>query len=344
MRVLVLTNMAPFVHGRVDELAAHLVRNLEAVGATAEAFRIPFACEACERLVEEMLIAISLRLWDVDRVIALTFPTYLVPHETKVLWLLHQYKQAYDLWDVGKSTIPSTPRVEELRAMVRTADNACFAQAHALYASSSLAAERLRNYNGFRAEVLMPPLNCPELFTDAGTDGYVLASGRINSSKRQNLLVRALRHAPKVRLVVAGPPDTPGDAETLRRLVAEEGVEDRVTLKLRYLPLVELAGLVNHALAVAYLPFDEDWAGHVTLEALHAGKPVLTVSDSGGVLELVRDGETGLVVEPEPEAVGAALAAFADDPLRAAQLGAAGRAHWEKYGASWPQVIERLLA
>ena len=45
-----------------------------------------------------------------DRVIALKFPAYLVPHRQKVLWILHQYRQAYDLWDAGKSNIPDTPR------------------------------------------------------------------------------------------------------------------------------------------------------------------------------------------------------------------------------------------
>ena len=34
----------------------------------------------------------------VDRLIGLKFPAYLIPHPRKVIWLLHQHRQAYDLW------------------------------------------------------------------------------------------------------------------------------------------------------------------------------------------------------------------------------------------------------
>ena len=47
--------------------------------------------------------------------------------------------------------------------------------------------------------------------------------------------------------------------------------------------------------------------GYVPLEAFLSGKPVLTTEDAGGPLEFVRDGETGLVVAPRPEALGVAL-------------------------------------
>ena len=46
---------------------------------------------------------------------------------------------------------------------------------------------------------------------------------------------------------------------------------------------------------MVYLPFGEDSYGYVTLEAFHARKPVVTLSDSGGTLELVRDRRNGLV-------------------------------------------------
>ena len=108
------------------------------------------------------------------------------------------------------------------------------------------------------------------------------------------------------------------------------GVEDRLTLDLRFLPRSDLARLVNRASAVAYLPFDEDLFGYCTMEAFQAGKPVLTTTDSGGVLDIVRDGETGLVATPDPEALGAALATLADHPERAGRLGRAGREALER--------------
>jgi glycosyltransferase involved in cell wall biosynthesis len=101
---------------------------------------------------------------------------------------------------------------------------------------------------------------------------------------------------------------------------------------------------VNGATAVAYLPFDEDSVGYVTMEAFHAGKPVLSTSDAGGVLEIVRDEETGVVCEPTPEALAAAMSALVAEPGRAARLGRAARALLDARGITWPATVEKLLA
>ncbi len=345
MNVLVLSTMVPFVRGGAEELCDHLVRNLRLVpGVEAEAMRVPFSWEPAEKLVEEMLVSRSLSIVNVDRLIPLKFPAYLAPHPNKVPWLLHQYRQAYDLFDAGQSNIEATPRGDALRGMIRAADDQAFREARRIFTLSPTGAGRLRRYNGFEAEILPQPLNDPELFGGGEAEGYVLAGGRVGRGKRQHLLVRAMRHAPGLRLVVAGPPDSAEDADHLRRLAAAEGVEDRVALDLRFLPRAELARLVNGASAVAYLPFDEDSVGYVTMEAFHAGKPVLSTNDAGGVLEIVRDGETGAVCDPTPEALGAALSALAAEPARAARLGRNARALLDGRGITWPATVEKLLA
>jgi glycosyltransferase involved in cell wall biosynthesis len=345
MKVLVLSTMVPFVRGGAEELCDHLVRNLRLRrGVEAEAMRIPFSWEPAERLVEEMLVARSLSIVNADRLIPLKFPAYLAPHPDKVPWLLHQYRQAYDLFDAGQSNIEASSRGDALRSMIRAADDAAFRESRRIFTLSPTGADRLRRYNGFAAAILPQPLNDPELFPGGEAEGYVLASGRVGRGKRQHLLVEAMRHAPRLRLVVAGPPDRPEDADHLRRLAAEGGVEDRLTLDLRFLPRAELARLVNGATAVAYLPFDEDSVGYVTMEAFQAGKPVLSTTDAGGVLEIVRDGETGVVCDPNPEALGSALSALAAEPARAARLGRNARALLDARGITWPATIEKLLA
>lgn len=345
MKVLVLSNMAPFVHGGAEELCTHLVRQLNAAGATAEAFRIPFAWEPYERLIEEMVIARSLRLCDVDRVIALKFPTYLIPHENKVLWLLHQYRQAYDLFDAKQSNIPASPRGDQIRAMIKAADDACFRNARAIFTNSAVTADRLQRYNGFDGEVLLPPLNDPELFTGGEPLGYILATGRVNAGKRQSLLVQALRHCPpNVRLVVAGPPDSPQDAEIITRLASSEDLAGRIDLRLEFVPRAELAALVNQALAVAYLPFDEDSPGYVVMEAVNAAKPIITTSDSGGVLQLVHHEHTGIVADVNPPALAEAMTRMSSNPAQARKWGEQGRALWNSLGIDWKQTIDRLLS
>lgn len=344
MKVLVLSTLVPFVHGGAEELYDHLVLNLRRQGFEAEGMRLPFSWNPAEELIEEMLIARRLRVSGVDRVIALKFPAYMVPWSNKVLWLLHQYRQAYDLLDAGQSNIPDDERGKQILSAIRAGDALAFSEAKRIHTNAPITGRRLKHYNGFDSEVLRPPLNDPELFPGGAAEGYVLATGRVNDAKRQALLVRGLRYAPGVRLVVAGPPDSRADAEALRRLAAAEEVEDRVHLDLRFVPRADLARMVNGALAVAYLPFDEDSLGYCTMEAFRAAKPVITTTDSGGVLDIVRDGENGRVVLPDAEALGLAMASLAADATRARDMGLAGRAAMEAERLDWPTTVERLVS
>lgn len=343
MKVLVLTTRVPFIHGGAEELRDHLVANLIRQGVDAESMSIPFTWDPAERLLEEMWIARSLHVVNADRVIALKFPAYLVPHPNKVLWVLHQYRQAYDLWDAGQSNIPGTPRGLEIRRMIKAADNRAFAESQAVFTLSPTGQDRLRRYNGVAGHVLPQPLNDPELFTGGPSSGYIFAGGRVGAAKRQRLLIEALPHAPGVRLVIAGPPESAEAADELRRRAVELGVESRVTLDLRFLSRPELAALVNNASASAYIPFDEDSVGYVTMEAFQAGKPVITTSDSGGVLEIVKHEETGLVAEPNAESLGAAFRALAD-PAKASNFGKTARRVLDARELTWPATIARLLS
>jgi glycosyltransferase involved in cell wall biosynthesis len=344
MKVLVLTTRVPFVHGGAEELRDHLVRNLNLQGLQAEAMSIPFTWNPAESLLDEMAIARCLEVVNADRVIALKFPAYLVPHHNKVLWVLHQYRQAYDLYDAGQSNIPATERGDAIRGMIKRADNQAFAESRALFTLSPTGRDRLRRYNGVEAQILPQPLNDPELFTGGPADGYIFAGGRVGHAKRQHLLVRALKHAPGVRLVIAGPPDSAAEADELRRLASDLGVESRLTLDLRFLARSELAALVNNASATAYIPFDEDSMAYVTMEALQASKPLITTNDAGGVLEIVKHERNGLVVDPSPEAIGQAFRTLMNNQGKARAMGIAGRQIMDDRKLTWPATIARLLS
>jgi glycosyltransferase involved in cell wall biosynthesis len=205
--------------------------------------------------------------------------------------------------------------------------------------------ERLKRFAGLEADVMRAPMNDRHLFTGGDHGDYIFAGGRINAMKRQHLLVEAMATAdPAVKLVVAGPPDVPTDAARLVELVDRLGLSERVHLDLRFLERETYAAYLNGAAAVAYLPFAEDSYGYVTMEAAEAGKPVITVSDSGGVLGLVRDGETGWVVEPDPGSLAKALSEAINDEPRARELGAAARDLWIAHNVNWEFVIEMLLS
>jgi glycosyltransferase involved in cell wall biosynthesis len=341
VKVLVLSNRVPFIWGGAEELSFNLVRRLQEAGHQAEEMRIPFSWNPAERLIEEMVIARSLRLANVDRVIALKFPASLIPHDNQVVWLLHQFRQAYDLFDADNRISSAVRRVKDTRPPFARPTNRRFVR-HALFM-------RYRTLpsgsSGTTASMLLFSLsrstirNC----SPGGDDGAY--SGRWADRRRQapGVADQALAHAPGVRLVVAGPPEDAAVPGALRALAQRCGVADRVTFDLRFLPREELAALVNACTASAYIPFDEDSVGYVTMEAFQAGKPVITSTDSGGVLEIVQDGDTGLVTAPRPETLGQAMARMIADRSRAARLGAAGRSLLAARNITWPKTLERLL-
>lgn len=345
MKVLVVNNAAPFIRGGAEELADNLVRQLNLTsGVESELLRIPFQWAPSERLIDEILLHQTLKLYNVDRVIALKFPAYLVPHEHKTLWLLHQFRQAYDLGEVGQG-LSDESRDGVIKQAIRTADAHCFESVRTIYVNSPTTQDRLSRFNGFASQVLYPPLNDAGLFTGGEAGGYIFAGGRVSPGKRQHLLVEAMAQirAPGARLVVAGPPETQDYADQLRALVAEHDLEGRVELRFGFHPRAEIASWVNGALACAYLPFDEDSLGYVTMEAFAAGKAVLTTSDAGGLLELI-NAETGVVCAPNVASVAEGLDQLLSAPERAGRLGRVAKAAWDARDLTWEKTIHRLLS
>ena len=104
----------------------------------------------------------------------------------------------------------------------------------------------------------------------------------------------------------------------------------------------EMIELFAGALGVCYLPFDEDY-GYVTLEGMLSGKPVVVAADGGGATEFVEHEREGLVVEPEPRAIAAAVDALYSDRARARAMGERGLEKLTSMNLSWDHVVERLI-
>jgi glycosyltransferase involved in cell wall biosynthesis len=344
VKITVVNAMAPFIWGGAEELALHLVLNLRAAGHDTELLRLPFNWDPYERVPVEIARMRALKLSGADRVVSLKFPTYLIEADNHRTWLIHQFRQAYDLWGTTYGNLPDTVEGRRVRDLVHAADDAALRNREGLFTTSDIVTDRLHRFNGIKAPTLPFPLNDPELFHGGDYDTYILASGRVNSVKRQWLLLEAMHHlGPNDRLIVAGPPETPGEADRLRKMVEESGLTDRVKLDLRFLDRHEVAKYVNNCRAVAYVPFDEDAYGYVTMEAFEAGKPVITCVDSGAVTQLVAHDRTGMVVEPDAEAVAGAMRQYLADEELARNHGAAARDSWRSRRITWSDTIHRLL-
>lgn len=347
MKVTIVNVQAPFIRGGAEYLADSLQHELEERGHRVEVVRVPFKWYPPGAIAEHMLACRLLRLdaGESDLVIAMKFPAYLAPARRKKLWLVHQFRQAYDLWGTPYQDLPSTPEGLGIRDMIMRADNRYLPEAEAVYTNSRIVARRLKTFNNIDADgVLYPPLRHPEQFR-AGTAGdYFFYPSRLVESKRQEVAIQAMCHVRSpFRLVLAGAPDTPAYGEHLTTLVRRLQLEDRVEL-LGWVSEERKAHLLADCLAALYLPYDEDSYGFVTLEAFHSHKAVITFIDSGGTHELIEDERNGLIVEPCPEALAAGMERLWADRPRTAELGAEAHASLERLHIDWDYVVERLLA
>jgi glycosyltransferase involved in cell wall biosynthesis len=345
MKILVANNCVPFVRGGAEHLAEALTEKLNEFGHQAMLVRIPFRWEPPPKILESMLACRLMRTPNVDRIIAFKFPAYYLPHDNKFLWLVHQFRQVYDLWGTPYQGMEETPENLAVRRTIIEADNTYLREARKIFTNSATTSKRLERFNEIPSEVLYPPLLETKHFRFGETGNYIFCAGRITTSKRQHLLVEAMQHTrTPVQLVIAGKSEDPADAQQIATLIARHKLADRVTVIDRFISEEEKAAYFADALGAAYIPFDEDSYGYVTMEAFYSGKPVITTTDSGGILQVVRDAETGYVAEPTAIGLAGAMDRLYEDPARARSLGRAGYDLIQSMGLTWEHVISTLTA
>lgn len=186
----------------------------------------------------------------------------------------------------------------------------------------------------------------------------VVFVGRNTRQKGVPYLLRAASSLPDdVQLVLClGAADTPELAAETAQLIEElQAKREGVILIERMLPRHELIQVLSHATAFA-CPSIYEPLGIVNLEAMACGAAVVA-SATGGIPEVVQHGETGLLVELEQVTDGtgtpldpgkfvadfaAALNEVVSDPVRAREMGAAGRRRAEEH-FSWESITETTL-
>ena len=343
MRVAVVNTQVPFVRGGAEQLADGLVGALRSAGHEVALVRLPFKWYPDARILDHMLAAQLTRIPDADLVIALKFPAYLVSHDRKVLWILHQHRQAYDLWGTPWQGIDADADGRAIREAIIDTDERLLHETRGRFVISGNVAARMQRFNGIRPEVLYPPL-LEDGYYSADADDYLFYPSRINVLKRQTLVVEAMRHVrSNVRLVLAGEADTPEIRAEMSELLNDPGLAGRVQWLDRWISHEEKVGLLARSLATVFVPFDEDY-GYVTIESFASSKPVITCSDAGGPLEFVSDGETGVVAGPDPAELAAAIDRLAADREQAAAMGRAGRDRLDELDITWAHVLDALLA
>jgi glycosyltransferase involved in cell wall biosynthesis len=348
MRILIATIKVPFIRGGAELHAENLQSALEAHGHDVDTVAVPFRWSPPEQILDGMLACRMLDMTEtargpVDLMIALRFPAYYIRHPNKVVWLLHQYRSAYELWDHPQVDLGFWPNGQLVRDTIREADRSLLPEARKIFANSKTVAGRLQKYCGIASVPLYHPPPLHDRLHHAEATDYIFFPSRLNPLKRQSLVLEALgRTRSGVRIASAGVPESVEYMDLLQREAHRLGVQDKI-LWLGRIPDEELVERYARCVAVIYPPLDEDY-GYVSLEAMLAAKPLITCTDSGGPNEFVLPGETGLVVPPDAAEIASALDLLWEDRTRAVKMGHAGRARYESLNLSWDSVVDALTA
>jgi glycosyltransferase involved in cell wall biosynthesis len=226
-------------------------------------------------------------------------------------------------------------------AFVKQNDRSNVRRATMLLTNSRFSAESIYHAYGLGARVSYLGVDS-EAFQGNGLerDSFVLSVGAISPLKGYDFLIATLGKIPLTQrpaLVIVGNAASQGELRYLEQLAAESAVRVMFRVNVTERELVHLYG---QARALVYAPVREPF-GFAPLEAMACETPVVAVKE-GGVQESVVDGETGWLVEREPEEFAAALLRVLSDPARARYMGKNGReqvlAQW-----TWEQAYDRLI-
>lgn len=213
-------------------------------------------------------------------------------------------------------------------------------------------------YNGIDLNEYRKTSNT-EALTAYGVDlslPYVLFVGRITRQKGVTNLVDAIRYMPAGTQVVlcAGAPDTPEIADEMRRKVDDaRKLNPRIVWIEKMVTKREVIQLYSHARVFCcpsiYEPF-----GIINLEAMACGTAVVA-SATGGILEVVVDGETGYLVPFDQDAAGfptnpdrfardlaLRVSELLADSAKCGSFGAAGRQRVEQK-FSWAAIADQTI-
>ena len=271
-------------------------------------------------------------------VVATKFPSYLVRHPEKRVWLVHQFRQAYELdgTDLGQFDESSEDRA--LRRKVQALDRVALGRGDAGSSRSRRTSPTGSSArHGLHAEFLPPPPQELEYRCD-GYGDFVLSVNRLDRAKRIDLLLEAAALDSSLEIVIAG--DGP-DRRRLEELARARGLDGRARFAGRVSD-AELADLYGRCLAVYYAPMDEDY-GMVPVRGVSLREAGADHDGRGrAARDRLRPPDGSRRRARRRRARAARRAGSASIASEAATFGRAGKAIADE--VTWDRAIERLLA
>ncbi|MBS9721301.1 glycosyltransferase [Tianweitania sp. BSSL-BM11] len=378
---IIIPHPIPFAIGGAENLWWGLQGHIEQnTPHTCDIVAVVSPEDTLDGLVSSYKAFSELDLSAYDCVISGKYPAWMVKHPNHVCYMLHRLRGLYDTYNGASADTITSARARMLVAWMRdmAGDHGAHDQvlpefferykalrqsdvAESVFAfpgpfareilhfldGIGLSQARIQHHAaisrtvadrrgyfplGADVSVLHPPPHRADY--RCGAQDYLFTSSRLDAPKRVDLLIEAMRFVDAdLPLLIAG---SGPDEKRLKNLAQHD---PRIRF-LGFVPDDQMPGLYADALAVPFVPRDEDY-GLITVEAMRSGKPVVTVRDSGGPTEFVRNGETGFITASTAEALGERLAYLAAHRDEAQRMGETARAGVE--GVTWASVFEGLM-
>ncbi len=319
--------------GGAERLYEGLVSSLHSDGVTADLINIVSDESSFEAIEETYLRVYDLDLSSYDGVISTKAPSYLIRHTNHICYLIHTMRVFYDMFD---NEFPQpTKELMKQRELILNLDSAAlsYPRTKKIFVIGNEVKNRLLKYNQLESKVLYPAL--PSDNFRRGSFQYIFTLSRLHRWKRVDLIIKAMKYVDRpLTLKIAGT----GEDETWFRELADG--DKRITF-LGHVSDEDLIDLYANALVVPFVPKMEDF-GYITIEAFRSCKPVITCTDSGEPAYIVREGESGFICPPEPEAIASKIEYLYDNQERAKKMGIQAKESINHI--TWENVSEKLLS
>jgi len=340
MKILIPSIQVPFISGGSTIMTKGLQKALLKAGHDVEIVTIPF------KFSPHSYVSDLINIWKeqdfssfnghtIDMVIVLQFPAYYVQHSNKVLWLMHQHRSMYELYD----ETTATKEDQKLKNEVHLNDTEELQKIQKRFSMCENVTNRLLKYNNISSKPVYHPPAFEENFYCEESYDYVFYPSRLEELKRQDLLIEAMRYTTtEVCAIIAG---DGGQRQNYEMLIKKHHLEKKVKL-VGFISQAEKETYYARSLGVFFAPYDEDY-GYITLEAMLSSKPVITCVDSGGPLEFVEDHHTGFIIEADPKNIAKKIDWLYLNKKEAKKLGENGLESYKNKNISWDNVVNQLL-
>ena len=343
MKIAIFNTMTPFVKGGAEIQAEDLERELVLRHHSVDLFRIPFPDYNKYKYLETFYSVLSLNFNKYDKIIILKFPAFYAVHKDKVLWMCHQFRQVYELWNTEYGFNDKEKKLCVIKKIITELDNKYLSSANKIFTNGLEVQQRYLKYNGGKSIPLYPPLKDNTIFYNKSQGNYFYYPSRINSFKRQLLLVESMIYTKtNVKVILSGKYEQDEYKNKIDNLIKKNNLKKKVIIIDKWISEEEKCKLYAESLGVVFIPYLEDY-GYITAEAFYSHKPVITCKDSGGPLGHVTDGKTGLIVDSDPKEIAKALDYMYENKDKAKEMGENAYNYITNCNITWDETIKRLL-